>query len=308
MLKLPAWTDAQHPIGRHERVVWRKFLSRWWWLAIIPIGFVLMSALCSLTGNLPLFIQLAATPNTPEMGVFAGAMIVQTLFQTVWNLNTTIQWIIGVAIGFGCAVTIARERETKNWELLCLTPMTAGEIALAKTYTIVRQFVWPILITTVINVLMIFLFAAAIVVGVLVVNAAAPNTLPNGVPQIAIALTLLITPLVLLFILVNTILDVLSGSAVGLAASCWSKTRANAVALTIVINFILNIFILIPIYFVMFIGIALAGGMFNLLGISPITSIALVILLIAALFVGFRVATVAAAVFAARYQLNRLTE
>src|SRR5512134_3785087 len=116
MLKMPAWAGAQHPIVRHELLLWRRFLSRWWWLAFIPIGFVLLTALCGVTSNLPIFIQLATVPATPELGLVAGGFIVQSLYQSLWNLNTTVQWVIGVAIGFGSAITIARERENRNWE------------------------------------------------------------------------------------------------------------------------------------------------------------------------------------------------
>ena len=311
MLKLPAWTDAQHPIGRYERLIWRKFLGRWWWLAALPIAFVLLTTLCSLASNLPVFIQLTVVPTSsasPELGLIAIGLIVQTLFQSVWNINTTIQWVIGVAIGFGSAVTIARERETKNWELLCLTPMTAGEIALAKTYTIVRQFLWPLVITTIVNIGLTLLLALVILAGLLLFNSASPGELPSAVINIIIALTLIATPVILSFLLLNSVLDVLNSLAVGLAASCWSKTRANAVALTIIANFILNIFILIPIYFVLFIGVAFIGGLITFLGISPVTGIVVMALVMAGLYVVFRAGTTVAAIAAARYQLNRLTE
>jgi hypothetical protein len=305
---LPTWATPQHPIGQHEGAMWRSFLRRWWWLGMLPIAFALITGLCGVTGNLPIFIQATVLSNSSELLFFAGFAIVQTLVQSVWNLNASVQWVVGVAVALGSAVTIARERETKNWELLRLTPIPVGEIALAKVVAILRPFLWPILITTAINLIGTLLLGGVLIAGVLALNTIDPTIFTFDLQIAVIAIIVGIIPILMIFIAVNTVLDLAYNTAIGLLASCWATTRANAIALSLVMHFILSIFIMGPLYFLLFIGSSLLAGFLTTITFAPFFIIAGLILGAGLLYIVFRVGMVVAAGFAARHQLQRLTE
>ncbi|MBI3242140.1 MAG: hypothetical protein HYZ49_07595 [Chloroflexi bacterium] len=305
-MNFPRWASPSHPIARRETAAWRKTLRKWGWLAAPVILFVIVTSSCSLIGNLPL---LALIQNqSPQEMIFVGFFFAQSIAQTIWNLNSAVQWLVDVAVGLGMTVTIARERETQNWELLRLTPVSVNEILLAKTTAILRQFRWPILLTTLVNTLGLPLLGAVVIAFTLLLNTLEPGLVPQDT-QIATIVVVILSLFPALFLLwLNTLLNIVYNCSIGLAVSCSARTQANAVAFSLVTHFVLNTFILTPAFMIILIIAGAFGGLTGLLANSPLLAIILIIVIFAILFFAFRIAVIVAAVLYTRYQLQRLSE
>lgn len=308
-MKLPIWATLEHPIVRHEQLSWRRFLRRWWWLALLPIAFTLLTSVCSLVGNLPIIFQTTLTNNAPaEFRLIAVLLIAQTIIQTIWNINGSVQWVVSLAIGFGSAIAIARERESQNWALLRLTPMPATEIVLAKAVAIVRQFIWPLIITTAINIVGLALLTLGLVGGAVFLGQVTPELFNTGIPfWVSVIALLSLLPAIILMIM-STILDTIYNTSLGLLASAWANTRANAIAYAIVLQFVLNTFIYLPVFFLVIITAGAFGGLTAALTQSPLVAVIVLIGVAVVLFFFFRVAVVILAAAATRYQIQRLIE
>jgi hypothetical protein len=111
-----------------------------------------------------------------------------------------------------------------------------------------------------------------------------------------------------MFIVINTVLDLAYNIAIGLLASCWASTRANAIAYSLVMHFVINLFVLAPLIFLIIIGFSLFGGLLTVITFSPLFIIAALILGAGGAYIVFRAGMVALAGLAARYQLQRLSE
>jgi hypothetical protein len=304
----PAWIDAKHPIARYEESSWRKFLRRWWWLAMLPILFTIVSSGCSLVGNVPVFVQMAVAANDPSLTWVAAGTVVQTILTALWNINSSVQWVVSVAIGFGAAITIARERESQNWALLRLTPLPPTEIVLAKAVAIVRQFLWPIVITTAVNIVGVALVALGVAGGAVILGQAVPELRSTDIPLwIGIIALLSLAPAVLLM-LINTILDILYNTSLGLLASSWATTRANAVAYAIILHFVVNTFVYLPIFFLIIIAAGLSGMLAANISQSPVLAIVALIVIAVVLLFFFRIVIVILSVIVTRHQILRLVE
>lgn len=304
-MKLPSWASPSHPIAHREAAAWRKTLRKWGWLAIPMILLTLISSACSLAGNLPLLLQVGLSA---ENLILAGVFLAQSVAQTIWNLNNTAAWIVDVAIGLGMTITIARERETQNWDLLRLAPISVNEILLAKTTAILRQFRWPILLTTLVNTLGLPLLGAVIIAFMLLLNMVEPGLIPQNTQITAIVVVALSLFPALLFMWLNTLLNIAYNCSIGLAVSCSARTQANAVAFSLVTHFVLNTFILTPAFLIFLITAGAFGGLAGLLADSPLLAVLLIIAIFAILFLAFRIATIVVAVLYMRRRLQRLAE
>ncbi len=304
-MKLPAWVSPAHPIARREAAAWRKTLRKWGWLAIPVILLTLISSACGLIGNLPLLLQVG---QSTESLVLTGVFLTQSLVQTIWNLNNTVAWIVDIAIGLGMTITIARERETQNWDLLRLAPVSVNEILLAKTTAILRQFRWPILLTILLNTLGFPLLGAVVIGFMLLLNTVEPGLIPQSTQITAIVVVILSLFPTWLFLWLNTLLNIAYNCSIGLAVSCSARTQANAVAFSLVTHFVLNTFILTPAFLIIFIIAGAFGGLAGLLADSPLLAIILIAAVFAILFLAFRIAAIIVAVLYTRHRLQRLAE
>jgi hypothetical protein len=304
-MKFPAWASPAHPIARRETAAWRKTLRKWGWLAIPMILLTLISSACSLIGNLPLLLEVG---HSAENLLLAGVFLTQSVAQAIWNLNNTVAWIVDVAVGLGMTITIARERETQNWDLLCLTPVSVNEILLAKTTAILRQFRWPILLTTLVNTLGLPLLGGAVVAFLLLLNTVEPGLVPQNTQITTIAVVILSLIPALLFLWLNTILNIAYNCSIGLAVSCSARTQANAVAFSLVTHFVLNTFVLMPAFFIIFITAGAFGGLAGLLADSLLLAVVLIAAIFGLLFLAFRIAAVVVSILYMRRRLHRLAE
>ena len=304
-MKLPPWASPAHPIARREAAAWRKTLRKWGWLVIPVILLALISSACSLISNLPLLLQVGLSA---ENLILAGVFLTQSLAQTIWNLNNTVAWIVDLAIGLGMTITIARERETQNWDLLRLTPVSVNEILLAKTTAILRQFRWPILLTTLVNTLGLPLLGAVAIGFMLLLNMVEPGLIPQNTRITAIVVVALSLFPTLLFMWLNTLLNIAYNCSIGLAVSCSARTQANAVAFSLVTHFVLNTFILTPAFLIFLITAGAFGGLAGLLADSPLLAVILIVAIFTILFLAFRIAAIVAAVLYMRRRLQRLAQ
>jgi|CXWL01.1.fsa_nt_gi hypothetical protein len=304
-MKLPPWASPAHPIARREAAAWRKTLRKWGWLVIPVILLALISSACSLISNLPLLLQVGLSA---ENLILAGVFLTQSLAQTIWNLNNTVAWIVDLAIGLGMTITIARERETQNWDLLRLTPVSVNEILLAKTTAILRQFRWPILLTTLVNTLGLPLLGAVAIGFMLLLNMVEPGLIPQNTQITAIVVVALSLFPTLLFMWLNTLLNIAYNCSIGLAVSCSARTQANAVAFSLVTHFVLNTFILTPAFLIFLITAGAFGGLAGLLADSPLLAVILIVAIFTILFLAFRIAAIVAAVLYMRRRLQRLAQ
>ncbi len=135
---------------------------------------------------------------------------------------------LGVLATNRAMASIARERETQNWELLRLTPFDVREIMAAKVAAVVYWLRWPIALVLVLRLL-------GVVAGLADVSSSI------GVPGFLAGM------LFLIIFCGELIVSVLYNCAVGLLASAFARTTAAANAVVYPLHFGLLLFIFIPV-------------------------------------------------------------
>ncbi len=252
-MNLPAWASPSHPIVRRELAVWNGYTRRWRWLAVLlillPVG---CSALCGLSG-----LPIALSENTTAAWALAlGVGFIGGL----WALHGFATWGLGLILNIGAATLIARERQTQNWELIRLTPLTVPDIVRAKIAALWLWLRWPIVLVLGLRVLGIVGTAAAAGIALI----AAPQLDPAFTRAVQTALLIGLVPVALFglgYFVVELAAGVLYNTALGLLGSALSRTSANAIALTFVLNFALGIAVFAPAQQIATAGIGLVAGL-----------------------------------------------
>lgn len=262
-MKLPAWARADHPVARRETSIWRILYKRWGWLAILlgllPCG---CSALCSLSA-----LPASLSADTPVIGILI--FLAWSVFLGVWITSGLWSWVLGTFAGIGGAIMVARERESQNWGLLRLTTLSIREILAAKLAALARLMSWPIAAILGLQTLGLTLMVLGGLAGIVIVGRTDPSDV-NLPVQIELAVLLAgMWPLGIAYLAVSCLVNLAYNSALGLATSSFSRTTGNAVALTFVMSFVINLIVFIPLQQLIGIGTQLVGGALTMVTQSP---------------------------------------
>jgi hypothetical protein len=262
-MKLPAWAQASHPVARRERAVWHQIYSRWGWLllllALLPCG---CSALCSLSSVPAVFA--ADTPTIGLLVLFAWIILVG-----VWLTSGLWAWILGTVAGVGGAIMVAREREMLNWSLLRLTTLTIREILAAKLAALGRILWWPAIAILSLETAGVTLMVIGGVIGILIAGRTDPADFPLELQVEIIILLVGLWPLSVFYLVFTNVLNLAYNGALGLLTSTFTRTSGNAVGLTLVASFAINLLIFLPIQQLVGVVLQALGGLLTIANSSP---------------------------------------
>jgi hypothetical protein len=263
-MKLPAWARATHPVARRETAIWQKLNKKWGWLilllVLLPCG---CSAFCSLSA-----LPASLTADTPTTGLLI--FLAWSLMLGVWLTSGLWEWVLGTFAGIGGAIMVARERETMNWSLLRLTTLSIREILGAKLAALGRLMLWPFTAILGLQTAGISLMVIGGLVAILVARQVDPADMPVTLVIELGGLLIGLWPVSVLYLAVASLVNLGYNSALGLVTSSYARTTGNAVVLTFVASFAVNLLVFVPLQQLVSIGIQLLGGVFMLATQSPV--------------------------------------
>lgn len=241
-----------------------RTFRRWRWVAV---PFALLP--CACTGIFTLTaLPVAFEAGSPQWTV--AILVGWVILSMLWITGGLLGWALGTFANIGAAVTVARERETHNWAMLRLTAMPIREIVAAKLAALTRLIFWPAVVALGLEVASFGLSGVALIVGVLVLGASAPQDFRPEMQIGVIAAILGGEPVITIYAIVATTISLLYNCAVGLLTSTLTRTTASAVILSFGIHFGINLFVFVPVQQLTSIMVQLLGGALALATQSPL--------------------------------------
>jgi hypothetical protein len=194
----------------------------------------------------------------PRRAVDPVAIILATggvLVFAAWGLSTFVNWLLGLAASVFAATLIARERETRAWPLLRLTPLTTMEILGGKFAALLYRLAGPLHLVVVLRLVALgggLLTLLLVLLAAQTTWAALRETVASQFPftpfewqSLAVfgGLTAVVGTLGWL---IEPYLTALYNGAVGLAVSTLARTQGAAVVLVFATHFGLGLALYAP--------------------------------------------------------------
>lgn len=252
-MKLPSWASPSHPVAHRELILWQKAGRRWRWLWI---PFLLFPLCCAAACGLTLVPQ-AIAENSPAAWLFS---IVLPLLIALWSLHGFATWGLSLFATVGAATLVARERETRNWSLLCITALGVREIIGAKIAALLYWLRWPILAVLALRLISIATGVAGLVGIFYLIPVLDPYTVIP--PEVQVGLTLGIGGAGLVgaaLFVIEFFISVFYNCVIGLTASSFLRTSASAVGIAFVAHLILTLFVFAPVQQIIGLATSLIG-------------------------------------------------
>lgn len=190
---------------------------------------------------------LSVVPLALEEG-FTSFLTLAAIITTFWSLIAIgiLGWALNAYVGLSTSTFIAREREQQNWQLLKLTTLRVETIIGAKMVGLLYHLRLPLFG-------LVLLRGAVSVLAVVTIGGIATAMAQSGEPLFAdeivvIAWLTIISGAVLfnVYMFAEMIIALLYNSSLGVLASSFARTSANAVALAVVLQFVLWMMVYMP--------------------------------------------------------------
>jgi hypothetical protein len=201
------------PIAWPDLIQWRKQTRS---VVLTFAGLPLLVSICLWAA----YLQSGARPSDVEL---AGL-----LQSNLWGIQIILSAWLGMVVTLRCAAGIARLREASNWPLVKVMPYATEEIYRQKSRAVEVSVRWPVRLVLLLRVACVLLTV---------------GTYGNG--------GLLEAPLgsLFLFMFCNDLLvSVRYNCAVGLLASTWARTTAQAQAVSLLLQLGLSGLVFAPIW------------------------------------------------------------
>ncbi len=239
-MSLPGWASPNHPLARRELGLWQKASRKWRWLSIPLLLFPLCCVgACGLT-----MIPMAVADNSPAAWLFT---ILLPFMIGLWSFHGLATFALSLFLTIGAATLIARERETRNWQLLRLTTLSLPEIVGAKTVSLFYWLRWPILGLFVLRLVVTILSVGGLAAVIYLLLAVDPTFVAPPELQLNLGLGLGASAIIsTAFFLLELLISVLYNCVVGLTASSFMRTSASAVGVAFAAHLILALFVFAP--------------------------------------------------------------
>lgn len=235
---LPRWASLDHPVVKRELSVWRHLSPRWesmwnniWFLFLF----------------LPMFGSILCGLATLIGAIFYSPRAVVPFLAALWLLQLLPSWVIKVFASLGASLSITRERETSNWILMRITPLSITHIVGAKIAGLIHWMSEPLIILLIMRVI------AAIATSVMVVSLTqtpAISTSSFGIafrfqPSVWIGGAAL-SILIFTFSFIEIASSLLYNCGIGLMASSLARNSTTAIVINFTLQLILWLFIFLP--------------------------------------------------------------